>query len=66
MKDAFARKFFGAGEESAVGASASTYGTAATGRGSPNAGGMAADQPPVDLYSRLDSERYRLDVLSTH
>jgi len=36
----FEKKFSGAGEDSAVGASASTYGSAATGRGSARADGI--------------------------
>jgi hypothetical protein len=39
-EDVFEKKFSGAGEDSAVGASASTYGSAATGRGSARADGI--------------------------
>jgi hypothetical protein len=40
VKDVFAKKFLVPGEDSAVGAGASTYGSAATGRGSARADGI--------------------------
>ena len=47
-EDVFEKKFLGAREDSAVGAGASTYGSAATGRGSERADGIghsAASRP---------------------
>jgi hypothetical protein len=57
VKDVFEKKFLVPGQDSAVGASASTYGSAATGRGSASAGGMADVCPTASMARSARTKR---------